>query len=114
MPLQRISLSGIPGGEALQLTTGNNILHTTGINASIYDAIYLYLYNTSTTAANSVTLLFDTTQVLIKSISARPTGLIAISEGLLLSGTGSVGRTVVINPGTSSTIYVIGYVNRIS
>lgn len=116
MPISRIILSSSSSGRVLGplSTFFDNLVHTTGVSSSVYDALYLYAYNNSAFSSGSITLKFAGSTVSTVPYTIRPTGLITICEGLILSGDGTTGRNVTINPAGSSSIYIIGYVNRIS
>lgn len=115
----KLHLSGSTGGQPIKISanaSSGNLIHTTGISASVIDEVWLYATNTS---ASAVTLTVEYGGVtnpdnrIILSIPAT-SGLTLVLPGLTLSGTGSVGREVRVFAGTGSVVNVVGYVNRVA
>ena len=96
-------------------STGTTI-HTTGTSATAFDEVWLYAYNSSTSAVvltvqfGGTTSPDDDVKITIPSQS----GLTLVVPGLILAGTGSVGNTVYAYAGTANVVTVSGYVNRIA
>jgi hypothetical protein len=117
--IDKVVLSGSTGGMPIKVvataTTGTTI-HTTGTSASIIDEVWLYATNTSA-ATVTLTIEYGSTtapdQNIIVGIPSK-SGLSICVAGLILAGTGSVGRTITAFAGTASVINIAGYINRIS
>jgi hypothetical protein len=109
------STNGMPIKVAATATLGTTI-HTTGITTTTIDEVWLYATNTS---ANTVTLTIEygsatsPDQNIIIGIPSK-SGLSICVAGLVLTGTGSVGRTISAFATTANVINIAGYVNRIS
>ena len=112
-------LSGSTQGKAIKVvataSTGTTI-HATGTSATIEDEIWLYAYNSSSSAVILTLQYGGTTAVdndLKLSIPATA-GLTLVVPGLILTGTGSAANTVYAYAGTANVVTVNGYVNRIA
>lgn len=106
---------GTPIKVAATASTGTTI-HTTGTSATAFDEVWLYAYNSSTSAV-VLTVQFGGTATPdddIKVTIPSQSGLTLVVPGLILAGTGSVGNTVYAYAGTTNVVTVSGYVNRIS
>lgn len=115
----KVALSASTQGKAVKVAaTGNpgTTIHATGTTTTTIDEIWLYAYNSASTAV-VLTVQYGGTATpdndLKLSIPAT-SGLTLISPGLLLTGTGTVGGTVAAYAGTANAITVSGYVNRIA
>ncbi len=115
----RVPLSGSSNGRGIKVvataSTGTTI-HATGTSASVYDEIWLYAYNSDTTARLLTVQFGGTTSVDddIKLTIPSQVGLTLVVPGLTLTGTGSVASTVYAYAATTNVITIQGYVNRIS
>lgn len=115
----KVALSGQADGSPIKVvataSTGTTI-HTTGISASVKDEIWLYAYNSDTTA-RLLTIQYGGTTAVdddIKITIPPQSGLTLVIPGLILSGTGSAGNSVYAYAATANVITVSGYVNRIA
>jgi hypothetical protein len=112
-------LSGSTQGKAIKVaataSTGTTI-HATGTSATIEDEIWLYAYNSSSTAVVLTVQFGGTTAVDndIKLSIPAASGLTLIVPGLILTGTGSAANTVYAYAGSADVVTINGYVNRIS
>ena len=91
-------------------------IHTTETSASIQDEIWLYAYN-SDTAPRLLTIQYGGTATPdddIKITIPSQSGLTLVIPGLILTGTGSAGNSVLAYASTTNVITVSGYVNRIA
>ena len=119
MPIAKTILSGSTGGMPIKVvataTTGTTI-HTTGTSSTVIDEVWLYATDTSAAAVN-LTIEFGSTtapdQNIVVGIPSK-SGLSICVAGLILVGTGSVGRTITAFAGTANVINIVGYINRIS
>ena len=119
MPISKVILNGSTGGMPIKVvataTTGTTI-HTTGTSASIIDEVWLYATNTSASSVN-LTIEFGSTttpdQNIVVAIPSK-SGLSICVAGLVLTGTGSVGRVITAFAGSANVINIAGYINRIS
>jgi hypothetical protein len=117
--IDKVVLSGSTGGMPIKVvataTTGTTI-HTTGTSASVIDEVWLYATNTSA-ATITLTIEYGSTtspdQNIIVGIPSK-SGLSICVTGLILTGTGSAGRTITAFAGTANVINIAGYINRIS
>jgi hypothetical protein len=112
-------LSGSTQGKAIKVaataSTGTTI-HATGTSATVEDEIWLYAYNSSSSAV-VLTLQFGGTTAVdndIKLSIPATSGLTLAVPGLILTGTGSAANTVYAYAGTANVITINGYVNRIA
>jgi hypothetical protein len=115
----KVHLSGSAGGEPIKIVATSStgtIVHTTNINSSVIDEIWLYATNTDT-VLRALTIEYGGTtnpdNRIIIGIPAQ-SGLTICLAGLILSGTGVVGRSVTAFASSTNVINVMGYVNRIS
>ena len=115
----KVLLSGSTQGKGIKVTatasTGTTI-HTTGTSSSILDEVWLYAYN-SDTSARLLTIQFGGTATPdndIKILIPSQFGLTLVVPGLILTGTGTVANTVYAYAETTNVIQISGYVNRIS
>jgi hypothetical protein len=114
-------LSGSSQGKAIKVaatTSGSagTTIHATGTSASIIDEVWLYAYNSSSSAVvltiqwGGVTAVDNETKLSIPATS----GLTLVIPGLIITGTGSAANTIAAYAGTTNVITISGYVNRIS
>lgn len=112
-------LSGSTQGKAIKVaataSTGTTI-HATGTSSTIIDEVWLYAYNSSSSAVTLTIQYGGTTSVDndIKLSIPATSGLTLVVPGLILTGTGSAANTVYAYAGTTNVITISGYVNRIS
>lgn len=117
----KVLLSGSTQGKAIKVaatTSGSagTTIHATGTSSSIIDEVWLYAYNSSSSAVvltvqwGGVTAVDNETKLSIPATS----GLTLVIPGLILTGTGSAANTIAAYAGTTNVITVSGYVNRIS
>lgn len=115
----KVHLSASTGGQPIKVvatgTTGTTI-HTTGTSSSAIDEIWIYATNTDS-VARTLTLEYggvvNPDNRIILSIPAQ-SGLTIAVAGLILSGTGAVGRSITAYGSSANVINLVGYVNRIS
>ena len=115
----KVLLSGSTQGKAIKVaataSTGTTI-HATGTSASIIDEVWLYAYNSASTAT-TLTIQFGGTTSVDNDIkiSIPPTsGLTLVVPGFTLTGTGGAANTIYAYAGTTNVITINGYVNRIA
>lgn len=115
----KVNLSGSTQGKAVKVaataSTGTTI-HATGTSSSIIDEIWIYAYNSASTAT-ALTIQFGGTTAVdndIKITIPPTSGLTLVVPGLTLTGTGSAANTVYAYAATTNVVTVSGYVNRIS
>lgn len=112
----KIPLSQSINGKSvlLSLSASPILLHTTNIDTSYIDEIYMYASN-SMTYDTVMTLYWGTSSVAISNININAyTGLTTLVPGLILRGDGITGSSIyasVVNP---SAVNITGYVNRIT
>jgi len=117
----KVVLSGGSQGKAIKVaatTSGSagTTIHATGTSSSIIDEVWLYAYNSSSSAViltiqwGGVTAVDNEVKLSIPATS----GLTLVIPGLILTGTGSAANTIAAYAGTTNVITVSGYVNRIS
>ena len=117
----KVLLSGSTQGKAIKVaatTSGSagTTIHATGTSSSIIDEVWLYAYNSSSSAVTltvqwgGVTAVDNETKLSIPATS----GLTLVIPGLILTGTGSAANTIAAYAGTTNVVTVSGYVNRIS
>ena len=117
----KVLLSGSSQGKAIKIaatTSGSNgtTLHATGTSSSIIDELWLYAYNSSSSAVVLTIQWGGITAVDNEyKLSIPPTsGLTLVVPGLILTGDGTTATTTRAYAGTTNVITVSGYVNRIS
>jgi hypothetical protein len=115
----KVLLSGSTGGMPIKITntaSPGTLIHTTELNSSIIDEIWLYATNTSSVQA-TLTIEYggstDPDNFIDIAIPAQ-SGLSIILPGLVLSGNNTVGRSINAHSATANVINVVGYINRIS
>lgn len=115
----KVKLSGSTNGRGIKVAataTAGTTIHATGTSSSILDELWLYAYNSDTSAIaltiewGGVSAPDDNIKLSIPATS----GLTLVVPGLILSGTGSVASTVAAFAATADKIVITGYVNRIS
>jgi hypothetical protein len=115
----KVHLSASTGGQPIKVvataSTGTTI-HTTGTSATTIDEVWLYATNTDS-VARTLTIEYggvtNPDNRIILTISAQ-SGLTIAVAGLILSGTGAVGRSITAYGSSTNVINLVGYVNRIS
>ena len=117
----KVLLSGSTQGKAIKIaatTSGSNgtTLHATGTSSSVIDELWLYAYNSSSSAVVLTIQWGGITAVDNEyKLSIPPTtGLTLVVPGLILTGDGTTASTTRAYAGTTNVITVSGYVNRIS
>lgn len=115
----KVALSGSTQGKGIKVvataSTGTTI-HATGTSSSIIDEVWLYAYNSHTSAV-TLTIQFGGTTSPdndIKLVIPVTSGLTLVIPGLILTGTGAAANTVYAYAGTANVVTLSGYVNRIS
>lgn len=115
----KVALSGSTQGKAIKVaataSTGTTI-HATGTSSSVIDEIWIYAYN-SDSSARLLTVQYGGTTAVdddIKVTVPPQSGLTLVVPGLTLTGTGTAANTVYAYAATSNVITISGYVNRIS
>ena len=114
-------LSGSTQGKAIKIaatTSGSNgtTVHATGTSSSIIDELWLYAYNSSSSAVvliiqwGGITAVDNEYKLSIPATS----GLTLVVPGLILTGDGTTATTTRAYAGTTNVITISGYVNRIS
>jgi len=117
----KVLLSGSSQGKAIKIaatTSGSNgtTLHATGTSSSIIDELWLYAYNSSSSAVvltiqwGGITAVDNEYKLSIPATS----GLTLVVPGLILTGDGTTATTTRAYAGTTNVITISGYVNRIS
>ena len=117
----KVQLSGGTQGKAIKVaatTSGSagTTIHATGTSSSIIDEVWLYAYNSSSSAVvltvqwGGVTAVDNEIKLSIPATS----GLTLVIPGLILTGTGSAANTIAAYATTTNVVTVSGYVNRIS
>jgi len=117
----KVLLSGSSQGKAIKIaatTSGSNgtTLHATGTSSSIIDELWLYAYNSSSSAVvltiqwGGITAVDNEYKLSIPAAS----GLTLVVPGLVLTGDGTTATTTRAYAATTNVVTVSGYVNRIS
>jgi hypothetical protein len=112
-------LSGSTRGKGIKVaatSSSGTTIHTTGTSASTIDEVWLYAYNSDTTA-RLLTVQFGGTATPdddIKVTIPAQSGLVLVAPGLTLTGDGSAGLVVRAYAATTNVITIHGYVNRIA
>jgi len=114
---QRLSAAttGVPIKVGATSSTGTTI-HTTGTSATVQDEIWLYAYNSHTSAV-LLTIQYGGTATPdndIKISIPSQAGLTLVIPGLILTGDGTNGLVVCAYAATTNVITISGYVNRIA
>lgn len=115
----KVVLSGSTQGKAIKVNTTSSAtltVHATGTSSSVIDEVWLYAYN-SDTSARLLTIQFGGTTAVdndIKVTIPPQSGLTLVAPGLILTGTGAAANTVYAYAATANVITISGYVNRIS
>ena len=115
----KVLLSGSTQGKPVKIaataTTGTTI-HATGTSSATIDEIWLYAFNSDTTARTLTVEFGGTTapdQNIVVDIPSK-SGLTLVVPGLTLTGTGAAANTVTAFASTANVVTISGYVNRIS
>jgi len=117
----KVLLSGSSQGKAIKIaatTSGSNgtTLHATGTSSAVIDELWLYAYNSSSSAVvltiqwGGITAVDNEYKLSIPATS----GLTLVVPGLILTGDGTTATTTRAYAGTTNVITISGYVNRIS
>ena len=112
-------LSGSTQGRQIKVVataSSGTTIHATGTSSSIIDEVWLYAYNSSSSAV-VLTIQYGSTSTPdddIKLSIPATSGLTLVVPGLVLTGTGSAANTVRAYAGTANVIMISGYINRIS
>ena len=115
----KVPFSAQTDGQAIKVVataSAGTTIHTTGTSATAFDEIWLYAYNSSTSAV-ALTVQFGGTTTPdddIKITIPSQSGLTLVVPGLILAGTGGAGNTIAAYAGTANVVTVSGYVNRIA
>lgn len=112
-------LSGSTNGRGIKVaatSSAGTTIHATGTSSSIVDEVWLYAYNGH---SSSVLLTVQmggtaTPDDDIKVTIPAQSGLVLVTPGLTLTGTGAAANTVRAYAGTTNVITMHGYVNRIA
>jgi hypothetical protein len=115
----KVLLSGSSQGQPIKVVATSSpgtTVHTTGTSSTAKDEIWLYAYNSH---SSSVLLTIQdggtaTPDNDIKISIPSQSGLTLIIPGLILTGTGSAGNSVLAYAATTNVVTISGYVNRIS
>ena len=111
-------LSGSPQGKPIQLTATGSIgttIHTTLTSSTIIDEVWLYATNNDVIQRN-LTVEYGATgsaSEISVGIPAK-SGLSIITPGLILVGDGSTGSIITAYTSATSSISLVGYINRIT
>jgi hypothetical protein len=112
-------LSGSTRGRGIEVTasaTPGTTIHATGTASATIDEVWLYAYNNDS-SARLVTLEFGGTTSpddLIRVTVPAQSGLVLVTPGLVLTGTGASATTVSAFAAAASVVTIHGYVNRIA
>jgi hypothetical protein len=117
----KVNLSGSTQGKAIKIaatTSGSNgtTVHATGTSSSVIDELWLYAYNSSSSAViltiqwGGITAVDNEYKLSIPATS----GLTLVVPGLILTGDGTTATTTRAYAATTNVITISGYVNRIS
>lgn len=115
----REKLSASSNGRAIKVAaTGSpgTTIHATGTSSTVEDEIWLYAYNSDTTARILTIQWGGTTSPDddIKITIPSQVGLTLVVPGLCLTGTGSVASSVAAYASAANFVTISGYVNRIT
>lgn len=112
-------LSGSTQGKGIKVvataSTGTTI-HATGTSSTTFDEIWLYAYNSDTTA-RLLTIQFGGTTSPdndIKVTIPAQSGHVLVVAGCILTGTGSAANTIYAYAEIANVITITGYVNRVA
>jgi len=115
----KVTFSEKVDGEPIKVgatTSPGTTIHTTGTSATVEDEIWLYAYNSHSSAV-LLTIQYGGTATPdndIKISIPSQAGLTLVIPGLILTGTGSAGNSVLAYAATTNVITISGYVNRIA
>lgn len=115
----KVPFSAQTDGQPIKVVataSAGTTIHTTGTSATAFDEVWLYAYNSSTSAV-ALTVQFGGTATPdddIKITIPSQSGLTLVVPGLILAGTGAAGNVIAAYAGTTNVVTVSGYVNRIS
>ena len=112
-------LSGSTQGRGIKVVataSSGTTIHATGTSSSTIDEVWLYAYN-SDTSARLLTIQWGNTTSPdddIKVTIPLQSGLVLVAPGLTLTGTGSAANTIRAFAAAANVITIHGYVNRIA
>ena len=115
----KVLLSGSSQGKAVKVVataSSGTTIHTTGTSSSIIDEVWIYAYNSASTAT-ALTIQYGGTTAVdndIKITIPPTTGLTLVVPGLLLTGDGTTASTIRAYAATANVVTLSGYINRIS
>lgn len=116
----KVLLSGSSQGKAIKVAATSSLgtlIHSTGSSTTIIDEIWLYAYNSHTSAV-PLTIQFggSTSPDNDIKVTIQPqAGLKVVVPGLVLTGLGgSFNSGTYAYAGTANVIMLSGYVNRIT
>lgn len=112
-------LSGSTQGRGIKVvatSSSGTTIHATGTSSSVIDEVWLYAYNSDTTARLLTVQFGGTTSVDddIRVTIPAQSGLVLVAPGLTLTGTGSAANTIRAYAAATNVITIHGYVNRIA
>jgi hypothetical protein len=115
----KVLLSGSSQGKAVKVVataSSGTTIHATGTSSSIIDEVWIYAYNSASTATALTVQYGGTTSVDndIKITVPPTTGLTLVVPGLILTGDGTTASTIRAYAATANVVTLSGYVNRIS
>lgn len=116
--IAKLPLSGSLQGRPIQIQTTGSLgtqIHTTTTSSTIVDEIWLYATNIDTVSRN-LTIEYGSTGSNDRIEVAIPakSGLSLVTAGSILTGTGVSGSLITAFASATSSINLIGYVNRIT
>lgn len=119
MSIAKVLLSGSTGGKQIKVAataTAGTTIHTTGVSASVIDEVWLYATNQDTVhIALTVEWGGTASPDDLETVTIPPkAGATILTEGKVLTGDGSAGRTIRAFAGTANKVLVHGFVNRIA
>lgn len=112
-------LSGSTQGRGIKVVSASSsgtTIHATGTSSSAIDEVWLYAYNGNSSSV-LLTIQWGNTSTPdddIKVTIPAQSGLVLVSPGLTLTGTGAAANTIRAYAATTNVITIHGYVNRIS
>lgn len=112
-------LSGSTQGRGIKVVataSSGTTIHATGTSSSTIDEVWLYAYNSDTTARLLTVQWGNTTSPDddIKVTIPAQSGLVLVAPGLTLTGTGSAANTIRAFAAAANVVTIHGYVNRIA
>jgi len=112
-------LSGSTQGRGIKVVataSSGTTIHATGTSSSTIDEVWLYAYNSDSTARLLTIQWGNTTSPDddIKVTIPAQSGLVLVTPGLTLTGTGSAANTIRAFAAAANVVTIHGYVNRIA